>query len=77
MYAMSGCMLHTAQSAEGEWVVVQPALSIGGLGGGGDRWWRRDGASPLGPVGDFITSRAALVSLFLTTREWKSGHKIY
>lgn len=34
MYALSGCMLHTAQSAEGEWVVVQPALSIGGLGGG-------------------------------------------
>lgn len=38
--------------------MAQPARSIGGMWGG-DRWWRGDGASPLGSVGGFITPHAA------------------
>lgn len=43
--------------------VAQPARSIGGIRVG-DIWWKEDRASPQGPVGGFITPRAAPVFYF-------------
>lgn len=68
------CWLHYIAYHSWRWRerdVAQPARSIGGMWGG-DRWWRGDGASPLGSVGGFITPHAA-PALYFSRRQDKTG----